>query len=679
MRIRTLLASAVLLCSSGGLLLALLLTTYHWSLEERGDELSEQALNLVRVDNAEILTSQWLLTLDLILTQRQPQTDLLTRANEQAAAIQAKFADLCGSQRIGGLAQRPANQVAKIDELLTTAARANAALPNPFASLPDHIEALSAALQESSAHLRGGLETQLEIARQDLAEDRERYAQTSVALTILYSIGALLIWAGLSRRLVTPIQLLAKAADKSAETDERVLPEGPAPREVRLLYESIDGFMARLRRSRANAEDALAKSESNATALEVVFNSVTDAIISTDEKGVILHTNRSASRIFCNRFAASTLRRESLPTAGNTLSNFFPIDDVLAHLLESEVAEPVILAQEIETWAVIGGPDAKFPLSVSATAYLIDDEIRITWIVRDVTNRRRAQEELEEKNRQLVEASRFAGMAEIANGVLHNIGNALNSVSVATELVFKKLKRSRISKLAKVGQVLREQEEHLASYLANDPKGKQVPAYLVRLTEALQEEHSELQAKVDIVKTGADHMKEIINLQQSYAGTSGVSETMPVDDVVSVALRMSQDNLAKHQVEVIFDERSREVARLDKHKTIQILVNLIKNSVDAMNTPENSQRKLTLATVREGEQVEIRVTDSGTGISEDSLERIFQHGFTTKQTGHGFGLHSAANSAREMDGRLSAASNGVGCGATFTLELPIAKEGVCLA
>jgi signal transduction histidine kinase len=66
------------------------------------------------------------------------------------------------------------------------------------------------------------------------------------------------------------------------------------------------------------------------------------------------------------------------------------------------------------------------------------------------------------------------------------------------------------------------------------------------------------------------------------------------------------------------------------------------------------------------------VRDNGVGIQPNHLAKIFAHGFTTRAEGHGFGLHSSANAASEMGGKLTVASEGFDCGATFTLEIPLA-------
>jgi signal transduction histidine kinase len=71
--------------------------------------------------------------------------------------------------------------------------------------------------------------------------------------------------------------------------------------------------------------------------------------------------------------------------------------------------------------------------------------------------------------------------------------------------------------------------------------------------------------------------------------------------------------------------------------------------------------------------VKVSVCDNGIGIAPDHLTSIFNHGFTTKKDGHGFGLHSGANAAKEMGGTLTARSEGPGRGAEFTLELPVSS------
>ena len=114
------------------------------------------------------------------------------------------------------------------------------------------------------------------------------------------------------------------------------------------------------------------------------------------------------------------------------------------------------------------------------------------------------------------------------------------------------------------------------------------------------------------------------------------------------------------------------LARVDKHKVLQILINLLRNAKYALDDANRPDKRITISIEPAGEQVRIAVADNGIGIAPENLARIFGHGFTTRQDGHGFGLHSGANAATEMGASLSVQSAGLGHGATFTLDLPVA-------
>ena len=159
-------------------------------------------------------------------------------------------------------------------------------------------------------------------------------------------------------------------------------------------------------------------------------------------------------------------------------------------------------------------------------------------------------------------------------------------------------------------------------------------------------------------------------MQQSYAKVAGVSEIVSAVDLVEDSIRMNAGALARHGVAVVRDYRGAPLLNCDKHKVLQILVNLVRNAKYACEESQSPDKCVTLHVSGSAERVRIAVIDNGTGIAPENMTRIFSHGFTTRATGHGFGLHSGALAARELGGSLAAASNGLGCGATFTLELP---------
>jgi len=192
------------------------------------------------------------------------------------------------------------------------------------------------------------------------------------------------------------------------------------------------------------------------------------------------------------------------------------------------------------------------------------------------------------------------------------------------------------------------------------------------LAQTLVAEQQDVVEELRQLAKGVDHIKEIVATQQSYAGAAGVVEAVLVRDLVDDALRMNAGALARHGVRVVKQLADLPLLRLDKHRVLLILVNLISNAKYAMDGVHDRPHQLTLqAEAPSPRSLRIRLADNGKGIAPENLARIFSHGFTTRSNGHGFGLHSCVLAAREMGGTLSAHSDGLGLGATFTLELPI--------
>ena len=301
-----------------------------------------------------------------------------------------------------------------------------------------------------------------------------------------------------------------------------------------------------------------------------------------------------------------------------------------------------------------------------------NEPVAVRGIFQDVTRQKLDAEQLDKLNRQLMSTSRMAGMAEVATGVLHNVGNVLNSVSVSATVVAERLRRSKVTKLQRAITILREQNANLAEFLANDPKGKLLPEYLATITEQMAGEQVRLLDQMDAVGQHIEHIKEIVAMQQSYAKVSGVYEVLSLVALVEDALRMNMAAFDRHGITLVreFAESIPSVC-VDRHKVLQILINVFRNAKYAMDEQDPPSKRLI---VRVGlatpQRARITIIDNGIGIARENLTRIFNHGFTTKKHGHGFGLHSGANAAKEMGGTLTASSEGIGKGAEFTLELP---------
>jgi C4-dicarboxylate-specific signal transduction histidine kinase len=299
-------------------------------------------------------------------------------------------------------------------------------------------------------------------------------------------------------------------------------------------------------------------------------------------------------------------------------------------------------------------------------------ELRVKEQQHEIAERKRAEEEVEVLHNQLIEASRHAGMAEVATGVLHNVGNVLNSVNVSSSLLSDRLRKSRAPNVARAAELLLDRNGDLAKWLTEDEKGRMLPSYLAELGKHLTTEHAEMTAELELLVKNVEHIKEIVAMQQNYAKVSGFIEALPLEKLVDDALQMNAAAFERHRVRVIRNYENVPNVRVDKHKVLQILVNLLRNAKYAMD--DCRERRLEMRISRAGEgRVRVTVRDTGCGIPRENLTRIFSHGFTTKRDGHGFGLHSGAIAAKEMGGILTAESEGPGRGATFMLELPIAE------
>ena len=297
----------------------------------------------------------------------------------------------------------------------------------------------------------------------------------------------------------------------------------------------------------------------------------------------------------------------------------------------------------------------------------------ITTIV-DITGRKQAEAEREKMNRQLLDVSRQAGMAEVATGVLHNVGNVLNSVNVSTTLLTEQVRRSKIDGLAKLGELLRAHESDLATFFAADSRGRQVPGFVDTLFAHLTQERADMLDELESLHKNIEHLKEIVAMQQNYAKVAGVTEAVAVSELVEDALRMNASALARHDVTVVRDYQAQPVITVEKHKVLQILVNVMRNAKYACGDSGRSDKQMIIHVSAAGGRVKIAVSDNGVGIPAENLTRIFSHGFTTRKQGHGFGLHNGALAAREIGGSLTAQSEGPGRGATFVLELPEQPE-----
>jgi PAS domain S-box-containing protein len=291
--------------------------------------------------------------------------------------------------------------------------------------------------------------------------------------------------------------------------------------------------------------------------------------------------------------------------------------------------------------------------------------------ITDVTELKDAQAELEELHKQLIHASRLAGRAEIATSVLHNVGNVLNSVNVSADVATARIKNSKLPDLHRVVSLLQANEGNLTAFFGEDDRGKRLPGYLGKLARQVGADQEQVLVELAELKNGIDHIKDIVAMQQNYARLGGVEDLIDVTSLVEDSLRLNEGALTRHGISLRREFEQVPTIVVDKHRALQILVNLIRNAKHACEESDRADKIVTVRVTTNGLGVQVSVADNGVGIAPENLTRIFNHGFTTKKEGHGFGLHSGALTARELGGELRVESDGRGRGAVFTLDLPL--------
>jgi len=388
----------------------------------------------------------------------------------------------------------------------------------------------------------------------------------------------------------------------------------------------------------------------------------------------IYFKDRESRFVRCsNTMAAKFGKADARALEGKTDFDFF-LEEHARPAFEDEqeimrTGRPIISKAEKETYAdgrVSWALTTKLPWHDKA-----ENIIGTFGISKDITAIKEAEARLGQAHKDLVETSRQAGMAEVATSVLHNVGNVLNSVNISSTLISDKIRKSRVGNMAKAAALILAHKDDLPGFFTRDAKGQQLPDYLSNLAIHLADEQEEILQELSQLNANIEHIKEIVAMQQNYARVSGILESLNLADLIEDALRMNAGALERHQVRVVRELDRTLTVTVEKHKVLQILVNLIRNAKYALDDGAPPEKRMTLRLAAgAGDQVSISVIDNGVGIPAENLTRIFNHGFTTRKAGHGFGLHSGGLAARELGGSLTVQSDGPGQGACFTLEFP---------
>ena len=286
------------------------------------------------------------------------------------------------------------------------------------------------------------------------------------------------------------------------------------------------------------------------------------------------------------------------------------------------------------------------------------------------------------------------GRLEIIDTILHNIGNAINSVTVGVDTVDARLRNHELlCRLTSLGDLLGEHEGDCASWLTTDPQGQKVLPYLLMLIHDLRGYNSELLKTVHRVQSRVSHIVDIIRTQESFTSGTVECKVINLKATIDDAIIVLKESLSKRTIKVEVDcTRAPDEISIQESKFHQMLVNLIKNSIEAVDElaaiPSNrrveldpggegadptepAEPRIRIVARKEGDSLKVEVKDNGIGIAKKYVDFIFNAGFTTKGSGSGLGLHSIANFVVGVGGRVRAESEGIGCGATVRVTLPL--------
>jgi signal transduction histidine kinase/DNA-binding LacI/PurR family transcriptional regulator len=301
-------------------------------------------------------------------------------------------------------------------------------------------------------------------------------------------------------------------------------------------------------------------------------------------------------------------------------------------------------------------------------AVLLSTALEEALLVEKLENTNR---ELKAAERELVDKAHKAGMADIATGTLHNIGNVLNSINTSIHVLKDMVRDSPLRDFERANDILSQNMDQIDNFIIQDPRGKKLLKFYLKLEQPFHQLHQLMNGHLDRLVERINLVNEIIRAQQDYAGARAVVETLDITDIIEDALKLQSSMLQKYKIQVITEIHPVPKRVLQRTKLLHILVNVFNNARDAMKETPEDQRTLTIRLHADEHTIYLQICDTGHGIPPEFLNSIFGQGFTTKSDGHGFGLHSCANYMTEMGGKIRAESQGPGRGATFILEFTL--------
>lgn len=428
--------------------------------------------------------------------------------------------------------------------------------------------------------------------------------------------------------------------------------------------------VTKLKQAEARLERTVAKLQEQAELMETILKSISDGIIVADTSGKFLYVNPGARQI-----------------VGVDIDDGFPDDCAARHGVYFPDRETPMKMEDLPLMRAIRHGESTDEKDVFIRNEKKQDGVYIRMsgrplldnsgeirggvvIFRDVTERVLAEEALSRAFDQ--------GRLEMVDTILHNIGNAMNSVTTGIETVRRRLTKDQAGRrLFALATAIDGHRNDWVDYIANDPQGRKVMPFISKLAEDFGRRNDELMNTVVRVRDRANRIADIIRTQRNLDPSNMDRKDIDLYNALSGALRVLRDTLNNRGIkaDVACENAPRQI-RVRESQFHQMLVNLVKNSIEAIDELATLHGLLESPHIRVvarnvDEHLVLEVIDNGIGIQNNDTRVLFTPGFTTKKSGSGLGLHSAANFVIASGGRIEPISAGSGMGTTMRVTWPL--------
>ena len=420
--------------------------------------------------------------------------------------------------------------------------------------------------------------------------------------------------------------------------------------EIRVLHiqcSSIPSYEEKYERVIMSARDVtklkqtMEKLEFSESKYRDLFENSTNLVQGVDPDGVVSFANRTWKKVL--GFDIGVKMVDFIhPDEINHCMNIF--GDLMTGVDHSRV-ETIFVAKDGREIVVEGNISCRF----------INGKPHMTrGIFQDITERKRMEETVRMNQ-------------EITTASIHNIGNVLNSVNISTELMLEALASSKITSLLQAGLLLKQHSDDLPKFFHDDPKGRMLPEFLIMVIDRIDKEHSFLKKENERLMSKVNLIHKISKPQQRLNRSNAAFILEDFSQIVDDSLDVQISPM--HNIDVNKKFKLTKPIKLPLVEISHIFMNLFKNAKEAFVGLDN--RRLDVTAWDEGDYLFVTVRDNGVGIDKKHLPSMFRHGFTTKESGHGFGLSYCSRIIKEIGGVISVESDGLGRGATFLLQLPL--------